>query len=50
MDENEHVFYHENSDEDGKRTKSPMSPSKQTQEVLSAEVAKLSINNKPKAD
>ena len=50
MDENEQVFYHENSDEDGKRAKDPMSPSKQAREVLSAEVAKLSINNKSKAD
>lgn len=46
MDENEKVSYHNGSDEDGGGTRVF---SKQTQEVLSAEVTKLSINDMPKA-
>jgi len=51
VDENEQVFYHDGSDEDGKRTRDPTSPKspKQPQE-LSAEIAKLSVNAKSKAD
>ena len=48
MDENEQVFYHQGSDEEGKGTRDPTSP-KQAQEVLSAEVSKLSVNDKSKA-
>jgi hypothetical protein len=50
VDENEQVFHHEDSDEDGKKSKDPMSPTKQAREVLSAEIAKLSINDQPKAN
>jgi len=48
VDENEQVFYHQGSDEEGKGSKDPTSP-KQAQEVLSAGVSKLSVNDKSKA-
>ena len=47
MDGNGKVCYHNGSDEDGGRTRVP---SKRAQEVLSAEITKLSINDKSKAD
>lgn len=50
MDENEQVFCHAGSDEDGKRARDSMSPSKRAPEVLSDEIAKLSVNDKSKAD
>jgi len=50
VDENEQVFYPDSANEDGKRTKDSMSPSKRAQEVLPAEISKLSINDKSKAD
>jgi hypothetical protein len=45
VDENEQVFCHEDSDEEGKKASLP----KQAQEVLSAEISKLSVNDKSKA-
>lgn len=48
MDENEQVFYHQGSDEEGKGSRDPTSP-KHAQEALSAEVSKLSVNDKSKA-
>lgn len=50
MDENEQVYYPDSADEDGKRTRDSMPSSKRAQEVLSAEISKLSINDKSKAD
>lgn len=47
MDENEQVFYHHGSHEDGKKTGDSLP--KQAQEVLSAGISKLSVNDKPKA-
>ena len=46
MDEHEQVFHHDSTGEDDK---DPKSPSKQAQEVLSAEITKLSIDDKSKA-
>lgn len=47
VDENEQVFYHHGSNEDGKRAKDSLP--KQQQEVLSAGISKLSVNDKSKA-
>jgi len=47
VDENEQVFCHHGSDEDGKRTGDFLQ--NQAQEVLSAGISKLSVNDKSKA-
>ena len=49
VDENEQVFSYDGSDEDGKKARNSMSP-KQPQEVLSAEIAKLTVDAKSKAN
>ena len=49
VDENERVFCHDGSDEDSKRARDSTSPQKQAQEVLSAGISKLSVNDKSKA-
>jgi len=50
VDENEQVFYHDGSNGDGKRARDSATFPGQAQEVLSAEIAKLSINDMSKAD
>ena len=47
VDENEQVFHHEGS---GEKARDSVSSPKQPQEVLSAELSKLSVNDKSKAD
>ena len=47
VDENEQVYHH-GTDEDGKKARGSTSP-KQPQEILSAEISKLSVNDKSKA-
>jgi len=49
VDGGEQVFSYGGSDEDGKRARDSMSP-KQPQEVLSAEIAKLTVDAKSKAN
>jgi len=49
VDENEQVFFYDGSDEDGKRVRNSMSP-KQPGEVLSAELSKLAVDAKSKAN